>query len=259
MINLKKYLKGKNNLLFFILFLICSCVGGIIGGVFANRLFSSGNVNQNGVSLQNANTAMSTSQIVALVDDSVVEIETEVVSSEDMKTSGTVVSAGSGVVLTANGYIVTNAHVVESAKTIKVKLHNEKEYDARLVGANEDKDIAVLKIEAIGLEPVTFRNSEKTQVGERVIVIGNPLGALGGSVSDGVISAVDRTLNVNGKDMTLIQTNAEINHGNSGGGMFGEDGQFIGLVVAKSAGDDVEGLGFAIPSNIVKDVVDKLM
>lgn len=266
MINLKNFIKKKNNtLLFVILFLLCAFIIGFVGGVFAHNLFDSddggGNlISEDGIKLQSADTnAMSTSQIVALVENSVVEVETIINSSEDVKTGVTSIGAGSGVVLTENGYIVTNAHVVEDAKSIKVKLHNESEYAAQLIGKDEKEDIAVLKIGTTGLSPVTFRNPNDTKVGERVIVIGNPLGTLGGSVTDGIISAVDRTLNIDGKEMKLIQTNAEINHGNSGGGMFGEDGQFVGLIVAKSSGDDLEGLGFAIPSDTVEKVVNKLM
>lgn len=248
MINLKNYIKNKNNtLLLAILFLLSAFIIGFVGGAFAHNLFDSNDAMENEIKLQSADThALSTSQIVALVENSVVEIET---------TSG----AGSGVVLTEDGYIVTNAHVVESATSIKIKLHNESEYTAQLFGKDESADIAVLKINASNLTPVTFRNSDEIKVGERVIVIGNPLGSLGGSVTDGVISAVDRVLSINGNEMSLIQTNAEINAGNSGGGMFGEDGQFVGLIVAKSKGDDLEGLGFAIPSNTVKNVINKLM
>lgn len=265
MINLKNYMKNKNNtLLFVILFLLCVFIIGFVGGAFAHNLFDSDEnesiISEDGISLQSADTnAMSTSQIVSLVENSVVEVETIINSSEDVKTGVTSIGAGSGVVLTEDGYIVTNAHVVEDARNIKVKLHNKSEYAAQLVGKDETEDIAVLKIGTSGLSPVTFRNSDDTKVGERVIVIGNPLGTLGGSVTDGIISAVDRVLNIDGKEMKLIQTNAEINHGNSGGGMFGENGQFVGLIVAKTSGDDLEGLGFAIPSNTVKNVVNKLI
>lgn len=264
MINLRNYIKKKNDtLLFVILFLLCAFIIGFVGGAFAHNLFDSddngGNIiSEDGVKFQSAD-AMSTSQIVALVENSVVEIETLINSSDDIKAGATSIGAGSGVILTKDGYIVTNAHVIADAKNIKVKLHNGSEYAAQLIGKDEKEDIAVLKIGTSGLTPVIFRDSDETKVGERVIVIGNPLGTLGGSVTDGIISAVDRILNIDGKEMTLIQTNAEINHGNSGGGMFGENGQFVGLIVAKSTGDDLEGLGFAIPSNTVKNVVNKLI
>ena len=261
MINLKNNIVNKNNtLLFVILFLFCAFIIGFVGGAFAHNLFDSNDVTKDEIKLQNVNAdAMSTSQIVALVENSVVEVETIINSLEDLEADKISIGEGSGVILTENGCIVTNAHVVADAKSIKVNLHNESEYTAQLVGKDESADIAVLKIDASNLTPVTFRNSDETKVGERVIVIGNPLGTLGGSVTDGIISALDRDLNIDGKEMKLIQTNAEINHGNSGGGMFGENGQFVGLIVAKSTGDDLEGLGFAIPSNTVKNVINKLI
>lgn len=258
--------KIKHSYLLICLFL-CSCfVIGFVGGAIAYNFFSEPNGN---VSLENLSSSLSsgnvntlpltTSQVVELVEDSVVEIRTEILSSGSNSSESLTEGAGSGVVLKQDGYIVTNAHVIDDAKNIKVKLHNGDEYAANLVGKDEKEDIAVIKINANGLTPITFGDSQELKVGERVIVIGNPLGTLGGSVTDGIISAINRTLNINGEDMTLLQTNAEINHGNSGGGMFGEKGQFVGLVVAKSTGMNLEGLGFAIPSNTVKDVVNKLM
>lgn len=265
MLNLKKYTTNKSNtLLIVVLFLLCTFIIGFIGGAFAHNLFDSddaGNISDDAeIKFQDVDAnPMSASQIVALVENSVVEIETIINSSEAEARSGEIsIGAGSGVIFSEDGYIITNAHVVKDAKVMKVKLHNNSEYAAQIIGQDEKEDIAVLKIGTSGLTPINFRNSSETKVGERVIVIGNPLGTLGGSVTDGIISAVDRTLTVDGKEMTLIQTNAEINHGNSGGGMFGENGQFVGLVVAKSTGEDLEGLGFAIPSDIVKNVVNKL-
>lgn len=264
MINLKKYMNNKyNTLLFVILFLSCSFIIGFVGGTLAYNLFLNTKekvINDNSINFEDTEDKMlSATQIVALVENSVVEIETEIEPSENSKINGIVKGAGSGVVLSANGYIATNAHVINDAKNIKIRLHNRNEYTAQLIGKTEKEDIAVLKIEASGLVPIKFANSDETKVGERVIVIGNPLGTLGGSVTDGIISGVDRTLNVSGEEMTLIQTNAEINHGNSGGGMFGENGEFVGLIVAKSTGEDSEGLGFAIPSNTVKNVINNLM
>lgn len=245
----------KNNLLFCALFLCSSFVFGFLGGSLANVMFSSsesGDISIETISTETVGSgALSPTQIVAMVEDSVVEIQTKIVSN-----GRAAEGAGSGIIVREDGYIATNAHVVEGARSISVTLHNDKVYTAKLVGKNEEEDVAVLKIEAKGLNAVTFANSDDIKVGENVLVIGNALGTLDGSVTDGIVSAVNRTINVNGDEMTLIQTDAEINHGNSGGGMFGSTGLCLGIIVAKSTGDDVEGLGFAIPANVVKNVVD---
>lgn len=256
----------KNTFVLIILFLCSSFVVGFVGGALAYNFFIKSNeeLKINNISDEMNSeyinrSPMSTSQIVELVENSVVEVKIEIKPSNYNSTSGVVEGAGSGVIFSSDGYIVTNYHVVEDAICIKVKLHNGSEYIANLVGQNKKEDIAVLKINATNLTPVSFGSSKNLKVGERVIVIGNPLGTLGGSVTDGIISALNRTLNIDGEDMTLLQTNAEINHGNSGGGVFGEKGQFVGLVVAKSTGADLEGLGFAIPSDTVKEVINKLI
>ena len=253
---------SKRSLIFLCIGTICVSISlGIFGGFLAYRfsdtLFG---LNENTITLQTmsesneSNANLSTAQIVELVADSVVEIKSE--------TSGYNViseSSGSGVIFTADGYIVTNQHVIDGADKITVTLRSGSTYNATIIGANEKEDIAVIKIDKSSLTPIIFGDSDKIKVGEEVIVIGNPLGQLGGSVTDGVISAVNRTINLDGVDMNLIQTNAEINNGNSGGGMFGRNGEFVGLVVAKSSGTDLEGLGFAIPSNKVKDVINQIL
>lgn len=258
--NNKKF--KKSNFVFITMFLCLSFFIGFAGGALAYNFFTKSNETTNSESKSsNLGTvsSMSTSQVVELVENSVVEVRTEIKSSDYSLENSTVEGAGSGVILTSDGNIATNSHVVEGASVIKVKLHNGNEYVARLIGENKKEDIAVIKIDVKDLSPISFGNSNEIKVGERVIVIGNPLGTLGGSVTDGIVSATNRTLTIDGEEMNLLQTNAEINHGNSGGGMFGERGQFVGLVVAKSSGVDLEGLGFAIPSNKVKEVVNKLM
>ena len=120
-------------------------------------------------------------------------------------------------------------------------------------------DIAVLKISAKNLKAATYGNSDKLEVGEMAVAIGNPLGELGGSVTSGIISALDREVSIDGNSMTLLQTDASINPGNSGGGLFNDEGQLIGIVVAKSSGSDIDNIGFAIPVNTVADVADQLM
>ena len=244
----------KNRIILGALIICCSFVFGFLGGALANVVFEnseSGSPIANTSSEKVETAPLSTSHIVALVENSVVEVRTKI-DSNGKKTEG----AGSGVVVREDGYIATNAHVVDGAQSITVTLRNGNVYMAELVDKNEQKDVAVLKISASGLSTVTFADSNSIKVGENVVVIGNALGTLGGSVTDGIVSAVDRKLTIDDEEMTLIQTDAEINHGNSGGGMFGSTGQCLGIIVAKSTGEDVEGLGFAIPANIVKAVVD---
>jgi serine protease Do len=160
--------------------------------------------------------------------------------------------AGSGVIISTDGYIMTNSHVVEDSNTIRVTLANGEVHNARLVGVDRSTDVAVIKINATGLRPVIFGNSDSIALGDLSVVIGNPLGDLGGTITAGIISAIDRNLTIEGRRMTVIQTDAAINQGNSGGGLFNQHGELVGLVVAKTKGPGVEGLGFAIPINIAK-------
>ena len=173
-------------------------------------------------------------------------------------------STGTGVVLTADGYIVTNAHVVENARYVTVKLTDDREFDAVLVGRDEISDLAVLHIEAADLIPAVFGDSDILRVGDSVVAIGDPLGVdLRGTYTNGIISAINRDVAVDGRTMTLIQTNAALNSGNSGGPLINCYGQVIGINTMKigaftdSAG--VEGIGFAIPSTTVRDIVDQII
>src|SRR5699024_342301 len=143
--------------------------------------------------------------------------------------------AGSGVILTQDGYIVTNHHVIEDANSITVRTRSGDEYNASLVGSDEQSDLAVLKIDATGLTPAVLGDSTTLEVGELAIAIGNPLGELGGSVTSGIISALDREMTIDGQTMTLLQTDAAVNPGNSGGGLFNANGDLIGIVNAKSS------------------------
>ena len=163
-------------------------------------------------------------------------------------------SAGSGFILSEDGYVITNAHVVNGAQTIKVELFNGESYPAELVGADSSFDIAVLKVEAEGLKPVSVGNSDQLKVGEEVVAIGNPLGELTFTMTNGILSALDREINTDGNPQNMIQTNAAINSGNSGGPLFDMDGNVIGVTTAKysgstNSGTTIEGLGFAIPIN----------
>ena len=173
-------------------------------------------------------------------------------------------SSGTGVILSEEGYIVTNHHVIENGEQITVQLTDERVCTAQLVGADKTSDLAVLQISAEGLTGAEFGNSDHLRVGDSVVAIGDPLGVeYRGTMTDGIVSAINRNVNVNGRSMNLIQTNAALNSGNSGGPLINSYGQVIGINTIKigaftdSAG--VEGLGFAIPSTTVKDIVEQII
>jgi serine protease Do len=171
-------------------------------------------------------------------------------------------ATGTGIIMSADGYIITNNHVIEGAGKITVELMDDTKYDATLIGTDSRSDLAVIKINATGLTPAEFGDSDKMVVGELVVAIGNPLGLeLKGTVTDGIVSAINRNVVVNERVMTLIQTNAAINSGNSGGPLINKYGQVIGVNTLKMRDyySSVEGLGFAIPSNTVKEIVDQLI
>jgi len=172
-------------------------------------------------------------------------------------------SAGSGFIITADGYIVTNYHVINGGTTVKVTTYDGTEYDATVIGGEEEYDIAVVKIEAENLTPVVVGDSSTLQVGNEVAAIGNPLGELTFSMSEGIVSCVDRLINVDGTPFNMIQTTAAVNSGNSGGPLFNKYGEVIGIVSAKysssSSGASVEGLGFAIPINDVIAMIEDIM
>lgn len=167
--------------------------------------------------------------------------------------------AGSGVVFSADGFIITNHHVIENASEIFVRTHDGREFAATLIGSDERTDLAVIKVEATDLIPADFADSDTVRVGQTSVAIGNPLGTLGGTVTHGIVSAMDRQITIEGHSMTLMQTSAAVNPGNSGGGLFSANGELIGIVNAKSTGMDIEGLGFAIPANIVARVTSDLI
>ena len=167
--------------------------------------------------------------------------------------------SGSGVILTEDGYIATCAHVVEGANSVKVTLNDDTSYDATIVGTDKKNDIAIIKIDAKDLTPAIVGDSTILTVGSEVIAIGNPLGELRGTATAGIISATNRTIEVEGQAMTLIQTDAAISPGNSGGGLFDATGKLIGIVNAKVSDSRAEGLGFAIPVNSVLDEISDLL
>lgn len=200
------------------------------------------------------------SDIVEKCKDSVVEITTESVSSGN-SIFGQYVSqgAGSGVIISEDGYIVTNNHVVNNATSLKVTTTDGTEFDAKIIGTDSQTDLAIIKIDAQKLQAATLGDSDTLQVGDPAIAIGNPLGELGGTVTTGIISATDRQITIDNETMTLLQTDAAINPGNSGGGLFNSDGNLIGIVNAKESSTGIEGLGFAIPITPAKDVITELM
>ncbi|OUQ78322.1 trypsin-like peptidase domain-containing protein [Flavonifractor sp. An100] len=169
-------------------------------------------------------------------------------------------STGTGVVLTQDGYIVTNAHVVAGAEQVQVVFYDNTVREASLVGFDSDEDLAVLKVDAQGLTPAEFGDSSLLQCGDPVAAIGDPLGYRS-TITDGIVSALDREVDVDGSTMVLIQTSAAINFGNSGGALINQYGQVVGITTIKIVTDDgsAEGLGFAIPSTRVKYVVDSLI
>lgn len=169
---------------------------------------------------------------------------------------------GTGIIFREDGYIVTNYHIIDGANLASVVLSDETEYEAKLVGYDSDSDIAILKIDADGLPVAEFGDSAELEVGESVVAIGNPLGAqFLGTMTNGIISAIDRNVEHDGHTMTLLQTNAAINEGNSGGPLINMYGQVIGITNMKmiSYYSNIEGIGFAIPSRNIKTIVDELL
>ena len=205
-------------------------------------------------------TAANLVGVINAVNPSVVAVTTEQMVTSNFWGGQQVVSgAGSGVIFTADGYIITNNHVIEGAQQIKVKLSDDTEYTAKLIGTDSQSDIAVLKIDATGLTPAVLGDSDSVQVGELSIAVGNPLGTLSNTATDGIISGLDREVTVQGNTMRLMQTSAAVSPGNSGGGLFNANGELVGIVNAKSTGEYAEGLGFAIPINTAKQVAQDLI
>ena len=206
-----------------------------------------------------------TEQVADLVSPSVVVITTEQVVYSQWSWYGqnqVESGAGSGVIISSDGYILTCAHVVDGASTITVTI-GDKDYTATLVGEDTTSDIAVIKIDADGLTPATVGNSDSLKVGQSVMAVGNPLGELGGTVTGGMISALNRSVTIQGSSsvntMSLIQMDASVSPGNSGGGLFNMNGELVGIVNAKSSSSDAEGLGFAIPINDAIKVAQELL
>ena len=198
--------------------------------------------------------ALTVKQISQKVKKSVVGVTCQ--SSASFSSS----SVGSGIIMSSDGYIITNNHVIENATTIQVTLDNGKSYDARLIGSDSRTDLAVIKINAPNLSVAEFGDSDKLEQGDPAIAIGNPAGLqLQNTVTFGIISAINRDIIVEDREMTLIQTDASINPGNSGGPLVNEFGQVVGINTVKVGISYYEGLGFAIPINTAKPIIDELI
>ena len=250
---------------------LCGCLLG--GGAGAGAVWSLTGTGQEG---QNAaavpvvlnsvtgGKAMSDAEVYAAAVNSVVSINTT--SQAGINIFGQPVqaaSSGSGFILSSDGYILTNYHVVQNASAVEVTTYSGNVFQAQVIGGDPDYDIAVLKVDASGLQSAALGSSDTLRVGDRVLAIGNPLGELTFSMSGGMVSSVNRAINVSGTPFHMIQTDASINPGNSGGPLLNTSGEVVGIVSAKyssSNGRAVEGIGFAIPINdvraLVQDIID---
>jgi serine protease Do len=206
-----------------------------------------------------AKKALSVMEIAALGKPAVVAINTTGTMTDLFGQTGNFEAAGSGFVITADGYIVTNNHVIAEAKVITVVMDNGEIYDAKLIGTDPRSDLAVIKVAATNLPIVYLGDSDKLQVGELAVAIGNPLGELSGSVTAGIISALDRQIALESQTLNLLQTDAAINPGNSGGALFNSFGEVIGINTAKTSQTGIEGLGFAIPINDAGPVIESII
>lgn len=254
------------------LVLCCAVVGGgggFGGAMVAKNISSKTAIQQSdrtasavAVKKVDGKTQMTSSEVYASTVGSVVSINCSATSTNIFGQKVQSASSGSGFVITEDGYIVTNCHVVESASSVKVTLHDGTEYSAAVVGSDSDYDVAVLKVQATGLTPVTLGDSSNVNVGDTVLAIGNPLGELTFSMSEGIVSCCNRAINVNGTPFNMIQVDASINPGNSGGPLMNQYGEVVGIVSAKYSSysnTTVEGLGFAIPISDVQSIITDIM
>ena len=207
-------------------------------------------------------SAMTPSEVYAATVNSMVSINTSSVTTNTFGQPVESASAGSGFIITSDGYIVTNHHVVKGASSVTVTTYNGQTYPAVVIGGDSDYDVAVLKIEAEGLQAVTLGSSSDLNVGDTILAIGNPLGELTFSMSKGIVSCVDRAINVDGTPFNMIQVDASINPGNSGGALLNLYGEVVGIVSAKYSSystTTVEGLGFALPMDDVQTIITDIM
>ena len=250
--------------------LVCALVGGFVGaGVSA-----AAKVNHTGIQVSDREVAqvqtlkvdgskqMTMSEVYASNVNSVVSINVSATSTNYFGQTVQTAASGTGFLITEDGYILTNHHVVDGASSVSVTLYNGESYDAKVIGSDEDYDIAVLKIDVTGATPVVLGDSSKLAIGESVAAVGNPLGELTFSMTEGIVSCVNRAINVDGTPFNMIQVDCSINPGNSGGPLFNSYGEVVGIVSAKYSSysnTTVEGIGFAIPINDVVSLVKDIM
>ena len=266
--------KQKGAIKIVALCLVCALLGGLAQPIYSSvtggneTTIYTGDRTPTQVDTASVDTSkeLTTAEIYAKYVNSCVGITVDIVSTNVFGQTVTGAAAGSGFVITEDGYILTNYHVIDGANSIKVTFDNGKEYTATYVGGEEKNDIAVIKVDATGLTPVVIGKSSDMLVGEQVTTIGNPLGELTFSESTGIISALDRSITMSdGRQMNMIQTDCAINSGNSGGPLFNSHGEVIGIVSAKyssgsnSSSASVEGLGCAIPMDDVASMVSDLV
>ncbi|MCH4072853.1 S1C family serine protease [Pseudoramibacter sp.] len=259
--------RRSSKIILIIICLVVSIVGGAFGSFLMQKI--SGNQNSSFVykaanhitttSSSSSKSALSTEEIAKKASPTVVSITTESKTTSSFLNDYVTQGAGSGVIISSDGYIVTCEHVVSGASSIKVTTSDNKSYNATVVGTNSSADIALIKINASNLTSAVIGDSSKLTTGEKAVAIGNPLGTLSGTVTEGIISATARNITINGQKMNLVQTSAQVSPGNSGGGLFNKYGELIGIVESKSSSStNAEGLGFAVPSNKALSVAEQL-
>ena len=244
--------------------IVSSMLGAFVAGSMIDRV-SSGRTERDDSKLSQLDLSdatgseMTVGEIIKKNEDAVVEIVVSGTAQNMWGQFQLTQGAGSGVIVKEDGYIATNYHVIQGATKVQVTLHNGEQYSARIVGSDPSNDVAVIKIDAKDLTTATVGDSSTVEVGDLAVAIGNPLGQLGGTATSGIISALDRTLNVEGTTLTLLQTDAAINGGNSGGGLFNGKGELIGIVESKASAVGVEGLAFALPINNVSGIINDII
>ena len=244
--------------------IVSSLLGAFVAGSMIDRV-SSGRTERDDSKLSQLDLSdatgseMTVGEIIKKNEDAVVEIIVSGTAQNMWGQFQLTQGAGSGVIVKEDGYIATNYHVIQGATKVQVTLHNGEQYSARIVGSDPSNDVAVIKIDAKDLTTATVGDSSTVEVGDLAVAIGNPLGQLGGTATSGIISALDRTLNVEGTTLTLLQTDAAINGGNSGGGLFNSKGELIGIVESKASAVGVEGLAFALPINNVSGIINDII
>ena len=252
--------------------LVLALLMGLLGSAIGNSLFGKGSTTiyegqreSSVIDVAKVDTGklMTPAEVYAANVNSTVGITTSV-TTNFWGFQTTSAASGSGFILTGDGYVLTNYHVIESSNSISVTLYDGKSYDAVLIGYDESSDIAVLKIDAEGLTPVVLGDSDNLNVGDSVIAIGNPLGELTFSLTSGAVSALNREITLsNSVTMNLIQTDCAINSGNSGGALFNLYGEVIGITNAKYSGSgsgaSIDNIGFAIPINHVRGIVESII